>query len=82
MSFNGLKQTYIRVNDINLYCEYILNDKPPILVIHGFASSTYTFRRIMPLLQKQFSVIAIDLPGLGRVRSLLRSFIAFKTMLN
>ena len=66
LSINELKQTYIRVNNINLYCEYILNDKPPILLIHGFASSTYTFRRIIPLLQKQFSVIAIDLPGFGK----------------
>ena len=66
MSLNGLKQTYIRVANINLYCEYLLNDKPPILLIHGFASSTYTFRRIIPLLQKQFSIIAIDLPGFGK----------------
>lgn len=66
MSVNGLNQSYIRVANINLYCEYLLNDKPPILLIHGFASSTYTFRRIIPLLQKQFSVIAIDLPGFGK----------------
>ena len=66
MSLNGLKQTYIRVANINLYCEYLLNDKPPILLIHGFASSTYTFRRMIPLLQKQFSIIAIDLPGFGK----------------
>ena len=66
LSINELKQTYIKVNNINLYCEYILNDKPPILLIHGFASSTYTFRRIIPLLQKEFSIIAIDLPGFGK----------------
>ena len=66
MSINELTQTYIRVANINLYCEYLLNDKPPMLLIHGFASSTYTFHRIMPLLQKQFSIIAIDLPGFGR----------------
>lgn len=51
---------------MNLYCEYLLSDKPPILLIHGFASSTYTFRKIVPLLKKQFSIIAIDLPGFGR----------------
>jgi pimeloyl-ACP methyl ester carboxylesterase len=51
---------------MKLYCEYELSDKPPILLIHGFASSSYTFRRIIPLLQKQFSIIAVDLPGFGR----------------
>ncbi|PLS02497.1 alpha/beta fold hydrolase [Neobacillus cucumis] len=66
MSDNGLKQSYIQVANINLYCEYILNDKPPILLIHGFASSTYTFRRIIPLLQKKFSILAVDLPGFGK----------------
>ncbi|MGG3466068.1 alpha/beta hydrolase [Neobacillus pocheonensis] len=66
MTVFGLNQTYIKVADINLYCEYILNDKPPILLIHGFASSTYTFRRIIPLLQKQFSILAVDLPGFGK----------------
>lgn len=44
----------------------MLNDKPPILLIHGFASSTYTFRRIIPLLQEKFSIIAVDLPGFGK----------------
>lgn len=66
MTGNGLNQTYLKVAGVNLYCEYILNDKPPILLIHGFASSTYTFRRIIPFLEKQYSVIAVDLPGFGK----------------
>ncbi|MGJ7922557.1 alpha/beta fold hydrolase [Neobacillus sp. LXY-4] len=66
MSFNGLNQSYIKVDNINLYCEYVLNGKPPLFLIHGFASSTYTFRRIIPFLQKQFSIIAVDLPGFGK----------------
>ena len=66
MCVNSLNQTFIKVDNINLYCEYLLNDKPPILLIHGFASSTYTFRRIIPLLQKKFSIIAVDLPGFGK----------------
>lgn len=49
-----------------IYCEYILNGKPPILLIHGFVSSTYTFKRITSLLQKKFSVIAVDLLGFGQ----------------
>ncbi|MBM7662290.1 pimeloyl-ACP methyl ester carboxylesterase [Bacillus mesophilus] len=66
MIVNGLNQTYLKVAGLNLSCEYMLNDKPPILLIHGFAYLTYTFRRIIPFLQKQYSVMAIDLPGFGR----------------
>lgn len=66
MAFNGLSQTYINIGEMNLYCEYKLSDKPPILLIHGFASSSYTFRKIIPLLEKQYSVIAVDLPGFGK----------------
>ncbi|MCT2535407.1 alpha/beta hydrolase [Aquibacillus koreensis] len=66
MSGAGLTESYIRVANMDLYCEYLLNDKPPILLIHGFASSIYTFRRIIPLLMEQFSVISVDLPGFGK----------------
>lgn len=66
MSGTDLKQTYIKVDNINLYCEFILNDKPPILLIHGFASSVFTYRRIIPLLEKHFSIYAVDLPGFGK----------------
>ncbi len=66
LSNKSLNETYIKVADMKLYCEYLLNDKPPILLIHGFASSTYTFRRILPLLQERYSIIAVDLPGFGK----------------
>ncbi|MDT8859309.1 alpha/beta hydrolase [Alkalihalobacillus sp. MEB130] len=56
----------IPIAGLKVYCEYVLNGKPPILLIHGFVSSTYTFHRLIPLLKKNFSVIAIDLPGFGR----------------
>lgn len=61
-----INQTYIQVGGVKLYCEYELNDKPNILLIHGFASSSYTFRKIVPLLQEEFSTISVDLPGFGR----------------
>jgi len=63
---NEYTKTMLTFADGKLYCEYILNGKPPILLIHGFVSSTYTFNRLIPLLQKNFSVIAIDLLGFGQ----------------
>lgn len=37
----------------------------PLVLIHGFASSTYEFRKIIPLLAKHHRVIALDLSGFG-----------------
>jgi pimeloyl-ACP methyl ester carboxylesterase len=56
----------IEVANVNLYCKYSLSEKPTLFLIHGFASSSYTFNRLYPLLEEHFSVIAIDLPGFGR----------------
>ncbi|WP_068677718.1 alpha/beta fold hydrolase [Oceanobacillus sp. Castelsardo] len=61
-----LSSTMLNIDNVNIYCEYICNGKPPLVLIHGFVSSTYTFNRIIPLLEKDFSVVAIDLPGFGR----------------
>ncbi|WP_164214694.1 alpha/beta hydrolase [Virgibacillus sp. YIM 98842] len=59
-------KTTIKLPNAHIYCEYILNGKPPLLLIHGLVASVYTFKKMMPLLEKDFSVIAIDLPGFGR----------------
>ncbi|WP_218197395.1 alpha/beta fold hydrolase, partial [Pseudomonas sp. 2995-1] len=58
--------TFIKIAGMDIYCEYSISEKPPILLIHGFASSTYTFNKLAPLLAKNYSVISIDLPGFGR----------------
>ncbi|ARK31797.1 alpha/beta fold hydrolase [Halalkalibacter krulwichiae] len=56
----------LKLCDVDVYCEYVLNNKPPIILIHGFVSSIYTFNRLIPLLANHFSVIALDLPGFGK----------------
>lgn len=37
----------------------------PILLLHGFAASTYSYRNLAPLLAKDYRVIAVDLNGFG-----------------
>jgi pimeloyl-ACP methyl ester carboxylesterase len=59
-------KTFIKLLHTNIYSEYMIQDKPPIILIHGFVASSYTFHHIKPLLANDFSVIAIDLPGFGR----------------
>jgi len=37
----------------------------PLVLIHGFAGSTYTWRNLIPLLAAGHTVYALDLPGFG-----------------
>jgi pimeloyl-ACP methyl ester carboxylesterase len=37
----------------------------PLLLLHGFAASTYAFRKVLPRLATRYRVVAIDLNGFG-----------------
>ena len=43
----------------------IAGNGPVALMIHGTGASTHSWRRIMPLLTRRFTVVAPDLPGHG-----------------
>ncbi|WP_148211663.1 alpha/beta fold hydrolase [Zunongwangia profunda] len=36
-----------------------------ILLLHGWPQTSYTWRKVIPILSKKYRVIALDLPGLG-----------------
>ncbi|MBC7194513.1 MAG: alpha/beta hydrolase [Caldisericia bacterium] len=56
---------FIKIDNFNLhYREHGEGDKI-ILLIHGFAASTYSFKDLFLPLSKYGKVIAIDLPGFG-----------------
>ena len=38
---------------------------PPVVLLHGFASSVYTWKDVMPALAASHEVIAFDFPGFG-----------------
>ncbi|KAF2118096.1 alpha/beta hydrolase fold protein [Lophiotrema nucula] len=40
-------------------------EKPTILLLHGFPSSSHQFRNLIPLLATKYRLIAPDLPGFG-----------------
>jgi pimeloyl-ACP methyl ester carboxylesterase len=40
-------------------------DAPPILLLHGFPTSSHMFRNLIPPLADRYHVIAPDLPGFG-----------------
>ncbi|MCX5902646.1 MAG: alpha/beta fold hydrolase [Proteobacteria bacterium] len=37
----------------------------PLILVHGFAGSTYTWRKLIPLLADRYTVYALDLLGFG-----------------
>ncbi len=39
---------------------------PTVLLLHGFAASSYMFRDLIPILAQEYHVIAPDLPGFGQ----------------
>lgn len=61
-----IQKETISLENLKIYCEHHLTNKPPLFLVHGFVSSTYTFNRLIPLLGKHFSIVAIDLPGFGK----------------
>ncbi len=54
----------VRVGEQTVHVERAGHGRPLVL-IHGFAASTYEFRKIIPLLAKHHRVIALDLSGFG-----------------
>lgn len=52
-------------SDIELYTESY-GEGPPILLLHGFGGTTYTWRHLVPQLSERNRVILVDLKGHGR----------------
>jgi pimeloyl-ACP methyl ester carboxylesterase len=43
-----------------------LGDGPPLLLVHGLMTTTYSWRYVVDELMRSWRVLAIDLPGCGR----------------
>ncbi|WP_160720412.1 alpha/beta fold hydrolase [Bacillus sp. USDA818B3_A] len=56
------------VNNINVYYEFYPHQtaKETFVLLHGFLSSTFTFRHLITLLKKDYQVLSIDLPPFGK----------------
>jgi len=62
----GAQECFIKVGEVNYhYAEYPA-DGEDILMVHGFASSTYAWQKVAPLLQKKgYHVWTLDMKGFG-----------------
>ncbi|WP_437131716.1 alpha/beta fold hydrolase [Bacillus atrophaeus] len=55
------------VQGIDLYYEHYRNPgKQTLVCIHGFLSSAFSFRKLIPLLRDHYEIIAVDLPPFGK----------------
>ena len=51
-------------NGVNLHY-LIAGAGSPVVLLHGFPETSYAWRHIMPVLARDHTVIAPDLPGIG-----------------
>ncbi len=56
---------FIEIEDANIHY-YKSGHGPHLILLHGIGASVYIWRFLMPYLAKQFTVIAMDLPGFGK----------------
>lgn len=55
------------VDGVNVYYEHYQNPGRQTLVcVHGFLSSAFSFRKVIPLLRDKYDIIALDLPPFGQ----------------
>ncbi len=55
---------YVNVNGLNIF----LRDEgigETVVLVHGLFSTSYSFRKIIPILAKTYRVVVPDLPGIG-----------------
>ncbi|MBX9646195.1 MAG: alpha/beta fold hydrolase, partial [Xanthobacteraceae bacterium] len=56
----------VTVEDVKIfYREAGRPDKPVLLLLHGFPTSSHMFRDLIPLLADRYHVVAPDYPGFG-----------------
>jgi pimeloyl-ACP methyl ester carboxylesterase len=67
------------VGELELYCERH-GDGPPLVLLHGaFGTIESCFAELLPLLARDFEVIAVELQGHGRTRDIDRP-LSYKAM--
>lgn len=54
----------VRVDGLNLHYRE-LGSGPPVLLLHGWPTSSYLWRAVMPAIAERNRAIALDLPGFG-----------------
>jgi pimeloyl-ACP methyl ester carboxylesterase len=66
MKNQAIHYNNVKVSGFNIfYREAGPKDAPVILLLHGYPTSSFMFRKLIPILATKYHVIAPDLPGFG-----------------
>lgn len=76
------KTDYINIHGNTIYYESYSTDTPKstIVMLHGFLSSAFSFRRIIPYLHENYHVVTIDLPPFGKSGKSNKFLYSYKQM--
>lgn len=68
----------------DLYYEHFIHpsSSKTVILIHGFLSSTFSFRRLIPLLEKDYHVLSVDLPPFGKSGKSTQYMYSYENMAN
>ncbi|WP_230126975.1 alpha/beta hydrolase [Bacillus sp. CECT 9360] len=59
------KVLHIRGNDIYYEQQILSKEAPTLVLLHGFLSSSFCYRTLLPKLSRDYNVISIDIPPFG-----------------
>ncbi|CEG28392.1 alpha/beta fold hydrolase [Bacillus sp. B-jedd] len=74
--------TIKRINGIELYYEWYPcgAEARTVVLLHGFLSSTFSFRKLVPLLNRHYNVLTVDLPPFGKSGKSTRFLYTYKNI--
>lgn len=82
MEMSHFYYSTMNILGVNVHYEVYEKDpsKPTMVLIHGFLSSSFCYRKIIPLLENEFRIIAIDLPPFGKTEKSTRFVHSYTNM--
>jgi pimeloyl-ACP methyl ester carboxylesterase len=70
---------HVVIDDVDVfYREAGAVDAPPVLLLHGFPSSSHMYRNLIPALAQRYHVVAPDLPGSGLTEAPARGTFSYR----
>lgn len=73
----AIKSKYVTVENVKIHY-LIAGEGDPILLIHGFPTSSYLWRNIIAEVATRHQVVAIDLPGYGQSDKRIEDSFSFR----
>lgn len=69
---------FLQVDDVKVfYREAGAPEKPTLLLLHGFPSSSAMFRELIPELMDDYHLVVPDMPGFGQTQAPMKPFYAY-----